>query len=343
MNIRTTWLRSGLVASLVHLLVGVIHAAEVPAGFTDALLAGGLTGPTAMAFAPDGRLFVAEERGTLRIIKNGILLPTPFLTVSVDTSGERGLLGVAIDPEFAVNRFVYVYYTVPSTPRHNRLSRFTANGDVAVAGSQTILLELDNLSAGIHNGGAIHFGPDGMLYIAVGDNSVGSNAQSLSNLLGKILRINKNGTIPSSNPFFTTTTGRNRAIWARGLRNPFTFAFDPGSSLMFINDVGQSTWEEIDDGVIGANYGWPTTEGPTSDPDSAGRAMPIATAAVRSPGVRSPAGRSITRSPTPFRQDTTATTSSRITVPAGSRHSTPQRGTALRSSRPVEMRSSICR
>ena len=215
MNIGMSWLlRGGLIALLFQLSVGVIQAAEVPSGFTDALLAGNLTAPTAMAFAPDGRLFVAEERGRLRIIKNGVLLPTPFLTVNVDYSGERGLLGVAIDPDFAVNRFVYVYYTVPSTPRHNRLSRFTANGDVAVAGSQTVLLELDNLNAGNHNGGAIHFGPDGMLYIAVGDNAVGTNAQSLSNLLGKILRINKDGTIPSSNPFFTSTTGRNRAIWA---------------------------------------------------------------------------------------------------------------------------------
>jgi glucose/arabinose dehydrogenase len=267
LNIGASWLlRSGLVALLLQLFAGVIQAAEVPSGFTDALLAGGLTGPTSMAFAPDGRLFVTEERGRLRIIKNGVLLTTPFLTVSVDYMGERGLLGVAIDPDFAINRFVYVYYTVPSTPRRNRLSRFTANGDVAVPGSEAVLLELDNLNSENHNGGAIHFGPDGMLYVAVGDNAVGTNAQSLSTVLGKILRINKNGTIPSSNPFYTSTTGKNRAIWALGLRNPFTFAFDPGSSLMFINDVGQATWEEIDDGVVGANYGWPTTEGPTSDP-----------------------------------------------------------------------------
>jgi glucose/arabinose dehydrogenase len=263
----SSWLlRCGLVVLLLPIFTGVIHAADVPSGFTDTRVVGNLTGPTAMAFAPDGRLFVAEERGTLRIIKNGVLLPTPFLSVNTDITGERGLLGVAIDPDFATNRFVYIYYTARTSPRRNRVVRYTANGDVAVAGSQVTLLELDNLNAGIHNGGAIHFGPDGMLYIAVGDNSVSSNAQSLSTVLGKMLRINKDGTIPTSNPFYTSTTGRNRTIWALGLRNPYTFAFDPASSMMFINDVGQDMWEEINDGVAGANYGWPTTEGPTSDP-----------------------------------------------------------------------------
>jgi glucose/arabinose dehydrogenase len=157
----------------------------------------------------------------------GALLATPFLTVSTDTNGERGLLGVAFDPSFALNGFVYVYYTVPGSPPHNRLARFTASGDVAVSGSQAILLELNNLNATNHNGGAIHFGPDGKLYIAVGENAVSSNAQTLSNLLGKILRLNKDGTIPTDNPFYTSATGTNRAIWARGLRNPFTFDFSP--------------------------------------------------------------------------------------------------------------------
>lgn len=100
-----------------------------------------------MEIAPDGRIFVCEQGGRLRVIKNGALLATPFLTLNVDSSGERGLLGIAFDPSFGVlNNFVYVYYTVPSTPRHNRVSRFTANGDVAVAGSETVILELDNLS-----------------------------------------------------------------------------------------------------------------------------------------------------------------------------------------------------
>src|SRR5687767_13290734 len=123
------------------------HAATLPAGFTESLVASGLSTPTAMQFAPDGRLFVCEQSGRLRVIKNGTLLSTPFLTVTVSSSGERGLLGVAFDPDFAVNQFVYVYYTATSPTIHNRVSRFTANGDVAAAGSEVILLDLENLSA----------------------------------------------------------------------------------------------------------------------------------------------------------------------------------------------------
>jgi glucose/arabinose dehydrogenase len=241
-------------------------AATLPTGFTETLVASGLSNPTAFAFAPDGRIFVAQQGGQLRVIKNGALLPTPFVTLTVSSSGERGLLGVAFDPNFASNQFVYLYYTATAPAIHNRVSRFTASGDTAVAGSETVLLELNNLSSATnHNGGAMHFGPDGKLYIAVGENANGSNSQTLGNLLGKILRINKDGSIPADNPFTSTATGTNRAIWALGLRNPFTFSFQPGTGRMFINDVGQSTWEEVNDGIAGSNYGWPTTEGPTSD------------------------------------------------------------------------------
>src|SRR6185295_16132849 len=123
------------------------------------------------------------------------------------------------------------------------------NPDVVQTGSELPILDLPTLGAGNHNGGAIHFGADGKLYIGVGENAVGSNAQSKNNLLGKILRINSDGTIPSDNPFDSTTTGQNKAIWAMGLRNPFTFAFQPVTGRMFINDVGQSTFEEINDGI----------------------------------------------------------------------------------------------
>ena len=245
-------------------------AATLPAGFTETQVTSALSNPTAMQFAPDGRLFICEQGGRLRVVKDGALLPTPFLTIpsgSISSSGERGLLGVAFDPAFASNHFVYVYYTATTPAIHNRISRFTANGDVAVAGSETVILELDNLSSATnHNGGALAFGPDGKLYAAVGENANGANAQTLANLLGKMLRINKDGTIPTDNPFYTAASGRNRAIWALGLRNPFTFAFNPAGSQVFINDVGQNTWEEINDGIAGANYGWPTTEGATTNP-----------------------------------------------------------------------------
>ena len=256
-----------VVGTMLVLAPASARAAKLPPEFVENRYASGFAAPTAMAFSPDGRLFVCEQRGQLRVVKDGALLPTPFVSLSVDASGERGLLGVAFDPDFVSNGFVYLYYTATTPHLHNRVSRFTASGDTAVPGSETILLELDPLSgARNHNGGALHFGADGKLYVAVGDNARGSNSQSLQNLLGKILRINKDGSIPADNPFAADALGVNRAIWALGLRNPFTFAFQPGTGRMHINDVGQQTWEEINAGAPGANYGWPATEGPTNDP-----------------------------------------------------------------------------
>lgn len=240
-------------------------AVVVPSRFVDTQVDDGLSSATSMAFAPDGRLFVCEQAGPLRIIQNGTLLSEPFLTVSTDDNGERGLLGVAFDPGFPAQPYVYVYYTVPGSGVHNRVSRFTASGNKAVAGSERVLLELDPLTAEMHNGGALHFGADGKLYVAVGENTRSSNAQSLNNLLGKLLRINKDGSIPTDNPFYATASGNNRAIWAYGLRNPFSFDIQPGTGRIFINDVGANQWEEIDDGVAGANYGWPTVEGSEDD------------------------------------------------------------------------------
>ena len=241
-------------------------ASTLPPGFTEQLVAGGLVNPTAMAVAPDGRVFICQQGGQLRVVKDGALLAAPFVTLTVNSSGERGLLGVAFDPAFESNRFVYVYYTATTPTIHNRVSRFTAAGDVAAAGSEFVLMDLETLGATNHNGGAIHFGADGKLYVAVGENAVGSNSQTLANRLGKMLRIDADGTIPEDNPFFDEATGANRSIWALGLRNPFTFSVQPLSGRIFINDVGQSAWEEINDGLAGANYGWPATEGPTTDP-----------------------------------------------------------------------------
>src|SRR6185312_8182699 len=244
--------------------------ATLPAGFNETQVSG-LSNPTAFAIHPDGRIFVCEQAGTLRVVKNGVLLPTPFTSISVNfpAGSERGLLGVAFDPNYAANHFVYVYYTAPTPTIHNRVSRFTANianEDVAVAGSELAILDLETLGATNHNGGAIHFGPDGKLYVAVGENATSSNAQRIDNRLGKMLRINSDGTIPGDNPttfpnIAGSTSGPNQAIWAVGLRNPFTFNFQPGTGRLHINDVGQNTWEEINNGLAGSNYGWPTCEG----------------------------------------------------------------------------------
>src|SRR4029077_19940506 len=121
--------------SLLALAASLASAASLPTGFSETLVAANLINPTAMAFAPDGRLFICQQGGQLRVVKNGALLATPFLTVTTDSSGERGLLGVAFDPDFANNQYVYIYHTVTDSPEHNRVSRFTAAGDVAMAGS----------------------------------------------------------------------------------------------------------------------------------------------------------------------------------------------------------------
>lgn len=260
-------LLAAMLAGAALLLVAADADARVVRGFGQAKFVGGLNAPSAMAFAPDGRIFVAQQGGSLRVVKNGRLLSRPFVSLNVDSRGERGLLGVAIDPDFSTNRYVYVYHTARSPRVHNRITRFTASGDRAASSSRRTILDLDNLSSRTnHNGGALQFGPDGKLYVAVGENAEPSNAQTLRNLKGKMLRINKDGTIPTDNPFYNAAEGKNRAIWARGLRNPYTFDIQRGTSKMFINDVGQKTWEEINRGARGANYGWPRYEGQESNP-----------------------------------------------------------------------------
>ncbi|WP_435016441.1 PQQ-dependent sugar dehydrogenase [Tundrisphaera sp. TA3] len=251
--------------------------ATLPAGFSEVAVAAGVSNGSAMEIAPDGRLWVLGQGGTVQVFRDGSTAGASALTIpgsAIDSRGERGLLGIAFDPAYDVASpapdYVYLYYTSTAGGVHNRISRFTAdntNPDRPTLSGESVLVELDPLSTATnHNGGAIHFGPDGKLYVAVGENARGANAQDLTNRLGKILRYNADGSIPSDNPtsfpgITGTTTGANRAIWAVGLRNPYTFAFQPGTGLMFINDVGQAAFEEINVGLPGLNYGWPTTEG----------------------------------------------------------------------------------
>jgi len=262
------------------LLIGTAQAGstprpffKLPGGFTDVSWVSGIPNPTAHAWTPDGRMLVCEK-GTdtgglmgpanLRVIKAGSLLGTPFCTVTVDVDGERGMLGVAVDPNFNSNHFVYIYYSNKS-PSENRVSRFTASGDVS-SGGETILKHVP-IGGIYHNGGAIHFGPDGKVYVAVGDShSGGADSQNPNVMGGKILRLNPDGTVPSDNPTSyqggLTVTGGPKEGWCCGLRNPYTFAFQPGTGLMYINDVGQNTWEEINEAGIGKNFGW---QGGTTD------------------------------------------------------------------------------
>jgi uncharacterized repeat protein (TIGR03806 family) len=232
------------------------EAIVIPSGFQHQVIATGLSQPTAMVIAPDGRIFVAQQTGQVRVIKNNTLLTTPFLSVTVDSVNERGLVGIALDPSFATNNYVYVFYTSTSGSTHNRVSRFTASGDVAAAGSELVLVDFPTLStAGNHNSGALHFGNDGKLYVAHGDNAETANAQNLNHAFGKIHRFNPDGTIPTDNPFYGTSSGLARGIWAYGLRNPFTFAVERVSGKIFANDVGGGDPEEINNITRGSNYG----------------------------------------------------------------------------------------
>ncbi|MFL6196620.1 MAG: PQQ-dependent sugar dehydrogenase [Thermoanaerobaculia bacterium] len=258
--------RAILLVLLVLLLPAAAGSAVLPTGFVENRIASGLDQPTAVAVAPDGRVFVCEKKGRLRVIKNGSLLAEPFLQVQVYSNVERGLLGITFDPDFETNGYLYVYYTARKPRAHNRISRFTAEGDRAAAGSEKVLIELPDLVTGYHNSGTLHFGPDGKLYASAGENYIPPQAQMLANPFGKILRINRDGSIPADNPFYAQTTGAARAIWALGFRNPFSFVFEKSSGRMFANDVGDRSFEEIDEVVRGGNYGWPVTEGPSTDP-----------------------------------------------------------------------------
>ncbi len=247
------------------------------------------------AFAPDGRLFIWQKDGVIKIFKNGALLATPFLDISarVNSNGDRGLIGFAFDPAFSSNGSFYVAYVYESestatkdqaVARTQRVSRFQvdpANPDLALKTSETVILgkiAVDGCSginedcspndAHEHTIDHIVFGPDGNLFVSLGDggSSTGTQehsfrSQNLDHLNGKILRITKDGLAPSDNPFYNGSASANRSkVWAYGLRNPYRFALHPTTAEPYIGDVGWYSWEEIDRGK-GKNFGWPCFEG----------------------------------------------------------------------------------
>jgi putative heme-binding domain-containing protein len=251
---------------------GTSGTLTLPAGFKAEVVATGLTGVTALEIVPDGHVFVCEQKGALRVVKGGRLLAEPFARFAVDATWERGLIGVTVAPDFPKTPHVFVCYVADRPYPHHVVSRLRTVGDRAEPGSEKILFEGDDqtklggdVPAG-HQGGAIHFGKDGKLYVAIGEQTAGKPAQDLNSLLGKLLRLNPDGSIPDDNPFADRATGKYRAVWALGLRNPFTFAVQPETGRVFINDVGGRA-EEVNEGAAGANYGWPVVEhGPTTDP-----------------------------------------------------------------------------
>jgi glucose/arabinose dehydrogenase len=255
-------------------------------------VAGGFSNPTQVTSARDGtgRLFVVEQRGRVRIVKDGAVLPTPFLDISsrVSCCGERGFLSIAFPPGSGSNGQFWADYT--DVNGDTAISLFSFSGDTASAVSETVILKIAQPFAN-HNGGQLAFGPDGYLYVGMGDGgSAGdpnNNAQNTGSLLGKILRIDVRAFpygIPPDNPFSGSAAAR-REIWAYGLRNPWRFSFDRKTGDLFIGDVGQDAWEEVDFQLAGAaggaNYGWSVTEGahcynPPSGCNFAGITLPVA-------------------------------------------------------------------
>jgi glucose/arabinose dehydrogenase len=273
------------------ILIGLMVPASASAGVTAAVV-GTFSAPTYIA-APPGdthRLFVVQQSGQVELIKDGQRQATPFLDISsevTDVGGEQGLLSMAFSPDYATSRRFYVYYTTRTCPQSpgcdEHVSEFTADsgGDTASAASERVLITIPHPSQSNHNGGQLQFGPDGDLYISVGDGGGGNdtemNAQHKTTLLGKILRVSPQPggtyTIPVGNPFSggpECSSGPSSStncpeIWAYGLRNPWRFSFDSATGDMVIGDVGQSAEEEIDFAHpgqnVGANYGWPCYEG----------------------------------------------------------------------------------
>jgi glucose/arabinose dehydrogenase len=285
-----------LVLAFAWVIAGPADAA-VPSGFTDTQITP-LASPEGLAFTPDGRLLVTTQTGFVRVISNGTLLPTPALDLRAKlcNDNEGGIPGVAVDPNFASNRFVYLYYTfkksgvceyggTPNSPV-NRVSRFVLSASNTIDPLSEVVL-LDNMpspEAG-HIGGDLQFGKDGFLYVSIGDGqcdylknsgcfAANDASRDQNVLLGKVARITRDGAIPPGNPFTgadsgrcntagRTTAAKCQETYAWGFRNPFRMGFDPNAAgtRFYINDVGEQTWEEIDLGQAGADYGWNVREG----------------------------------------------------------------------------------
>lgn len=236
---------------------------------------GGFTSPVFIGSAGDGsqRLFVVEQPGRIRILRNGVVQPAPFLDITsrVQCCGEQGLLSVAFPPDFAASGRFYVYYVDRSSFLVIARFRVGASPDAADPSSDTVLLRIDHTFASNHNGGQLAFGPDGYLYLGTGDGGGGGdplgNGQNTGALLAKLLRMDVSTdayTVPSSNPF-VNRSGTRPEIWAYGLRNPWRFSFDRATGDLYIADVGQDTYEEVDfqpsGSAGGQDYGWNVMEG----------------------------------------------------------------------------------
>jgi glucose/arabinose dehydrogenase len=265
-----------LIAILAFLaFVPSAQAGTPVAGFNDTALVSGLSSPTAIAFLPNGKLLLTEQGGALKLIQG--TSATTITNISVCSGSEMGLLGVAVDPSWTTNGFVYLYRTKPSasgcasaTGRFNQVVRITMSGDTVLPGAPAELLTGIRTDGGNHNGGGLRIGPDNKLYVSVGDTGIGDGgppgastnpySQDLNALEGKVLRLELDGSPAAGNPYIGQV-GKRGEIWASGFRNPFRFGFDPQTGSLWLGDVGQNTVEELDIVVAGGDYAWPKCEG----------------------------------------------------------------------------------
>lgn len=237
------------------------HGHVLPDGFVmEENFITGLAEPTDIDFAPDGRIFICEKAGTIRVVENGVMLPQPIYSVATQVTNERGLQGMALDPDFDNNGYIYVFHTLPFENR-NVVKRLTMAGNGVVPGSEIELFRVMPMWGAWHNGGAMVFDASGKLIIGTGDGTAYTSSQNLQSTMGKILRINTDGTIPTDNPWYNTFTGEFRAIAATGIRNPYTMAISRLTGRIFFNDVGNVDYEEVNEYIPGKNYGWHHVEG----------------------------------------------------------------------------------
>ncbi len=252
-----------------------VNVTTINPAFVNEIVVPDILDATTFAFLPDGRMLVGKLSNKILMVQAGASQPDPQTLLDLDYTfqfDEQGLMDIAVDPNFSQNGHFYVYYTKGFTgaQNYNRLSRFTLSGNSVVPGSEFVVWQDETVARHEHHGGAIAFGNDGKIYFTTGDQFIPSSAQQLNSYWGKVLRVNPDGSIPLDNPFHDGAGPNKDAIWASGLRNPFRMSIDPVTGRMYIGDVGgnnnATAIEEINLGVRGANYGWPTVEGNTGIP-----------------------------------------------------------------------------
>lgn len=240
------------------------HPTQLPPGFHEELIATELDRPSSLAIAPDGRVFIVMEDGSIRIVENDVLLPQPFVTLDTLMDVGGAMFHVAFDPDFETNHWVYVYYFAPGNK--NRLARLTADGNRAVPDSFVTIWDSDPEFTSDHHGGSPVFDENNLIYFGTGDSDAGLEARNLSSLNGKVIRITRDGKPAPGNPFLNVPNARPE-IYASGFRNAYNLARDSVTGTILVNDVGEGAAEEINTLVPGRDYGYPMCEGKCDPPN----------------------------------------------------------------------------